>query len=246
MSRLVNGRNLVYGRNETTDDVMSRRYCSWRIYDNNEWTVSNKFVLKCPTSQDSEYEQDDNSVNDDYEHVDFTTTEATTTTGGQLHPGRLVKVQSRQILSLGTLSSCSSTCKGIQTRSRFDSSIPEETRPCGNDCPVLSNWFEWSPCSAWCGMGTHKRRRLCVKGQQLSNECIDKKEDRSKKNVLSPAVPDGRPKKLLSSNHGDYANANPYTGVYLMTSSPDNVKYKHANADFYVFLCEYSKEVLIF
>ena len=54
---------------------------------------------------------------------------------------------------------------------RKDDVIAAEWKPCGNPCPVMSEWFEWSACSEWCGFGVKRRRRVCTLDGKPSDGC---------------------------------------------------------------------------
>ena len=115
------------------------------------------------------------------------------------------------------------------------SEIPEQVRFCGEPCAELSNWFAWSECSLWCGMGERKRRRLCVKSNELSNDC--KEDDGERFNSQTCYV---RPCPVVNAENCCHAMSvrvgykSPLNGIYRLTSSTKGIKYKHVDHDFFI------------
>lgn len=238
---LVNGNNKIYA---TIDQGGEKVKCpeevkSWKLYDGNSWVVSTDFTLTCPTLIDNEVDDVDyTSSNDDYDLIELTTTAQTTTTEWTTTPWSTMAptVPADTVEVWAPWSSCSSTCLGIQTRAAFNDNAPSQVRPCGRACPQLSSWFEWSSCSAWCGMGKQMRRRLCIKGQQLSNDCEEPKQDRfEEKTCYLKPCPMTDPKNCCQAISITTTAPSPLQGTYYMADSRGSVKYKHINHDYFVY-----------
>ena len=186
---MINGQNGLYSSH--SGETCPENIEVWQYFNQGKWNPTEKsFSLRCISGLNDQatVETDNYEDYEEYELIEATTTEATTTTEWTTTPWTTMTTTTTAATGSSESiwapwSQCSSTCQGTQTRNYFSStsSTTNQIRPCGVECPKLSDWFEWSDCSAWCDFGIQIRRRLCVQGNSLSNKCPNDAAERFEK-----------------------------------------------------------------
>ena len=231
---MENGKNRLHASADPNQCPESVR--SWQFFYRGDWRDDMSIRFECITDHSIEYADEYETEENDYELVEQTTTETTTWTTTTLATTTMTTTMLDTSMDVwAPWSQCTSTCQGIQTRKSFSSEIPEQVRSCGEPCAELSNWFAWSECSSWCGMGERKRRRLCVKSNELSNDC--KEDDGERFNSQTCYVrpcPDVNAENCCHAMSVRVGYKSPLNGIYRLTSSTKGIKYKHVDHDFFI------------
>ena len=231
---MENGKNRLHASAEANPCPES--VTGWQYFYRGDWRDDSSIRFECITDHSVEFEDDYEPEEDDYELIEQTTTETTTWTTTTLATTTMTTTMMDSSSDVwAPWSQCTSTCQGIQTRKSFSNEIPEQVRPCGEPCAELSNWFAWSECSSWCGMGERKRRRLCVKSNELSNDCKEDNSERfNRQTCYVRPCPDVNAESCCHAISVRIGYKSPLNGIYRLTASSNGLKYKHEDHDFFI------------
>ena len=95
-------------------------------------------------------------------------------------------------------------------------------------------------------MGKQTRRRLCVKGKQLSNDCKESKSERfEEKTCYVKPCPMTDPKNCCQAISLMSDLPSPFTGIYFITDASSGIKYRHADHDFFIEKGKFKRVILL-
>jgi hypothetical protein len=103
----------------------------------------------------------------------------------------------------------------------------------------MSSWYDWSPCSDWCGIGSRHRRRLCILDGKVSNKCENSRfESETCYKNDCPIVEDIYNCCQVITIKSDPVS--PVDGAYFISDTDKfgNLKYKHDFHEFYVYMVD--------